>query len=99
MMDSMKRIFLVILLPMLAPGLTTGDETNYGVFVFGDLTGRTVPGIYERVVAECNRLQPAFALTVGDHIWDGTASIPELNRRWDNSATGDGRANGKRWRQ
>ncbi len=53
------------------------------MFVFGDLTGKTVPGIYEQVVAECVRLNPALALTVGDQVWGYTSDEAELNRRWD----------------
>lgn len=72
--------FLILLL--LLTSLTAG-ASSYHVFVFGDLTGSTVPGIYERVVAECVRLHPAFALTVGDQVWGYTSDEKELNRRWD----------------
>ena len=68
----------MLLLIVIAAG-----SSDYHVFVFGDLTGSSVPGIYERVVAECTRLNPTFALTVGDQVWGYTNDEQELNHRWD----------------
>jgi hypothetical protein len=77
--------FLVVILFISAPSAleAVSSSSSYHVFVFGDLTGNTVPGIYEQVVAECVRLNPALALTVGDQVWGYTSDEKELNRRWD----------------
>jgi predicted phosphodiesterase len=78
--NTMRKFpFILILLSF---GIAAAVST-YHVFVFGDLTGKTVPGIYEQAVAECKRLHPDFALTVGDQVWGYTRDEKVLNSRWD----------------
>ena len=79
----MKKFYcFVTFLIYIIAGFSEGSS-SYHVFVFGDLTGSTVPGIYEKAVMECQRLKPDLALTVGDQIWGETNDLRVLNERWD----------------
>jgi hypothetical protein len=51
--------------------------------VLGDRTGEHQPGIYERAVAQVERLRPDFVLTVGDHIEGYTDDTAVLKTQWD----------------
>ena len=50
--------------------------------VIGDRTGGHVPGIYEEIVAEIERMRPDFVLTVGDMIEGYTSDTVILNKEW-----------------
>jgi len=50
--------------------------------VIGDRTGGAQPGIYEKIVAEVERLKPDFAITVGDAIEGYTQDTVSLNKQW-----------------
>jgi predicted phosphodiesterase len=78
----MRKFPIYLSIALLLTNIAVAAST-YHVFVFGDLTGNTVPGIYQQVVAECKRLHPDFALTVGDQVWGYTRDEKILNSRWD----------------
>ena len=50
--------------------------------ILGDRTGGHVPGIYGRIVAEIERLQPEFVMNVGDMIEGYTEDKDVLLREW-----------------
>ena len=50
--------------------------------IIGDRTGGHVPGVYEGVIAEINRLRPEFVLTVGDQIEGYTDDEAVIAREW-----------------
>jgi hypothetical protein len=87
----MKSIWIFIALIMLtampAYCLTESDLTltNRSVrfAIIGDRTGGAVPGIYEEIVGEVERMRPDFVMTVGDHIQGYTDDTTTLNKEWD----------------
>jgi hypothetical protein len=50
--------------------------------IIGDRCGGHVPGIYESVVADIERLGPAFVVSVGDHIEGYTEDPRVLSEQW-----------------
>lgn len=50
--------------------------------VIGDRTGGAQPGIYEKIIAEVERLKPDFAITVGDAIEGYSQDTVSLNKQW-----------------
>jgi predicted phosphodiesterase len=50
--------------------------------IIGDRTGEHVPGIYEQIISEVERLKPDFVVTVGDAIEGYTGDTNELGRQW-----------------
>jgi len=69
---------------LLAAGLAAATDPSPSVrfAVIGDRTGGHMPGIYEQVVAEVERLRPDFVLTVGDHIEGYTEDTAKLGEEW-----------------
>jgi 3',5'-cyclic AMP phosphodiesterase CpdA len=51
--------------------------------VIGDRTGSHQEGVYERIIAQVERLRPDFAVTVGDHIEGYTDDTTTLKSQWD----------------
>jgi len=58
-------------------------EESYHFAVVGDRTGGAQPGVYEKVLAEVNRLNPDIILTVGDHIEGYNQDSTVTNKQWD----------------
>jgi UDP-2,3-diacylglucosamine pyrophosphatase LpxH len=50
--------------------------------VIGDRTGSAVPGVYEQMIAEIQRLRPDFLMTVGDMIEGYTEDTAQLITQW-----------------
>ncbi len=50
--------------------------------VIGDRTGSAVPGIYEQIVGEIERLKPDFVVTVGDMIEGPENDEQRLRAKW-----------------
>lgn len=50
--------------------------------VIGDRTGGHVPGIYEQIIQEVERMRPDFAITVGDEIEGYTSDSATLAQQW-----------------
>jgi len=80
----MYRKKLSILVLALAAGMASAQKLEPPVrfAVIGDRTGSHVPGIYEQIVAEVERLKPDFAITVGDEIEGYSADTLILNQEW-----------------
>lgn len=55
--------------------------------IIGDRTGDHMPGIYEQIVVEVERMKPDFILTVGDMIEGYTADTNRLNQQWSEYKT------------
>lgn len=65
---SMPALFLAIL----ACCAAAGPPNDFRFSILGDRTGGAAPGVYERVLRDVGRLDPAFAITVGDTIEGGS---------------------------
>ncbi len=50
--------------------------------VIGDRTGGAIPGIYEQIVAEIERMKPDFVITVGDMIEGPENNEERLRNKW-----------------
>ena len=50
--------------------------------VIGDRTGGAQLGVYEKIIAEAERLKPDFVITVGDAIEGYTQDTVSLNKQW-----------------
>lgn len=81
-------LFLIILLflsyPLYAHEQYSASLKEYPMrfAVIGDRTGSPVPGIYEQVVREIERMRPDFVLSVGDMIEGYPNDTMEIKRRW-----------------
>lgn len=58
-------------------------EEGFRFAVIGDRTGGAQPGIYEKVLAEVNLMDPDIILTVGDHIQGYNQDSITTNKQWD----------------
>jgi predicted phosphodiesterase len=58
-------------------------EEVFHFAVVGDRTGGAQPGVYEKVLAEVNRLNPDIILTVGDFIEGYNQDSTITNKQWD----------------
>lgn len=59
------------------------EEDDFTFAIISDLTGGERPGIYSTAVAQLNRLDPTFVLSVGDLIEGGTEDPQQLAKEWD----------------
>ncbi|HNP19948.1 MAG TPA: metallophosphoesterase [Fulvivirga sp.] len=59
------------------------EEEDFTFAIISDLTGGERPGIYKMAVAQLNRLDPTFVLSVGDLIEGGTEDTLQLAKEWD----------------
>jgi predicted phosphodiesterase len=76
------RILIIALASALA-GAGWGAGADFNFVLLGDRTGGHVPGVYEDVVAEINRLGPDIVVSVGDQIEGYTEDAPTLQAEWD----------------
>lgn len=58
------------------------EERPVRFAIIGDRTGSHVPGVYEQIVSEVERMKPDFVMTVGDVIEGYTGDTVELGRQW-----------------
>ena len=58
-------------------------EPDFTFAIISDLNGGERPGIFSRAVAQLNRLDPTFVLSVGDLIDGGTEDRLRLQQEWD----------------
>ena len=87
-----RAIFLltigVIFLLSISTVLSFADESSPNAFntvrfaVIGDRTGGAVPGIYEQIVEEMERMKPDFVITVGDMIEGPENNEERLRNKW-----------------
>jgi predicted phosphodiesterase len=77
--------FLAVLLILTATYAIAAkaEEIPVRFAVIGDRTGSCVPGIYEKIVAEVERMKPDFVITVGDHIEGYTDDTTLLKKEWE----------------
>ncbi|NNF32580.1 MAG: hypothetical protein HKN68_00615 [Saprospiraceae bacterium] len=59
------------------------EEEDFTFAIISDLTGGERPNIYSTAVAQLNRLDPTFVLSVGDLIEGGTEDESQLKKEWD----------------
>lgn len=58
-------------------------EKDFTFAIISDLNGGERPGVFSRAVAQLNRLDPTFVLSVGDLIDGGTEDSLQLQNEWD----------------
>lgn len=88
-MNKIKVILSVCMLMLLVVNVLADDIVDYKLdeypvrfVIMGDRTGGAVPGIYEQMVIEAERLKPDFVMTVGDMIEGYTEDTTVLNNEW-----------------
>lgn len=59
------------------------EENDFTFAIISDLTGGERENIYSTAVAQLNRLDPTFVLSVGDLIDGGTEDTLKLKKEWD----------------
>lgn len=59
------------------------EEEDFTFGIISDLNGGEREGVYSTAVAQLNRLDPTFVLSVGDLIDGGTEDTQQLTKEWD----------------
>lgn len=59
------------------------EEEDFTFAIISDLNGGEREGVYSTAVAQLNRLDPTFVLSVGDLIDGGTEDSTQLAKEWD----------------
>jgi len=59
------------------------EEEDFTFAIISDLNGGEREGVYRTAVAQLNRLDPTFVLSVGDLIDGGTEDEAQLTKEWD----------------
>ena len=59
------------------------EEEDFTFAIISDLTGGERENIYSTAVAQLNRIDPTFVLSVGDLIEGGTEDTVQLAKEWD----------------
>ncbi|WP_431125058.1 metallophosphoesterase family protein [Flagellimonas flava] len=59
------------------------EEEDFTFGIISDLNGGEREGVYSTAVAQLNRLEPTFVLSVGDLIDGGTEDVEQLTKEWD----------------
>lgn len=59
------------------------EEKDFTFAIISDLNGGEREGVYSTAVAQLNRLDPTFVLSVGDLIDGGTEDEVQLTKEWD----------------
>ena len=59
------------------------EEEDFTFAIISDLNGGEREGVYSTAVAQLNRLDPTFVLSVGDLIDGGTEDSLQLAKEWD----------------
>jgi predicted phosphodiesterase len=62
------RPLVLLILAVCARAQAPGPANDFRFSIVGDRTGSAVPGVYEQVWSEIDRLHPAFVINVGDTI-------------------------------
>jgi predicted phosphodiesterase len=65
------RPLVLLILALCARAQAPGPANDFRFSIVGDRTGTAVPGVYEQVWSEIDRLHPAFVINVGDTIQGG----------------------------
>ncbi len=64
-------------------GLPAPQEEDFSFVIFGDRTGGSVDGIFERALAITKQLQPEFVVSVGDLVEGSWTDEAEAHEEWD----------------
>jgi predicted phosphodiesterase len=84
---SFRIIGGALLLICLIHTSALADTTDTGLpvrfAIIGDRTGANVPGIYEQIIEEIQRMRPDFVMTVGDQIEGYHDDVARLTSEWD----------------
>lgn len=59
------------------------EEEDFTFAIISDLNGGERKGVYSMAVAQLNRLDPSFVLSIGDLIDGGTEDSTQLAKEWD----------------
>ncbi len=81
---GMRRLLcaaLLLLVLVASVAAAHGDTVRFAVL--GDRTGSHVPGAYEQIVTEVERLKPDFVVTVGDMIQGYEDDPARLEPQWE----------------
>jgi len=88
-MNKIKVMLSICLLMLFAISVLADEAVDYQrdkypvrFVIMGDRTGGAVPGIYEQMVIEAERLKPDFVITVGDMIEGYTEDTVVLHNEW-----------------
>lgn len=63
------------------------EEEDFTFAIISDLNGGERAGVYSTAVAQLNRLDPSFVLSVGDLIDGGTEDSLQLSKEWNSFDT------------
>lgn len=80
---NLREAAISILMFLCIFSLNVQAEESFRFAVVGDRTGGAQPGIYQKVLAEVNLLDPDIILTVGDHIEGYNSDSTVTNKQWD----------------
>lgn len=78
-----KIIFLILLLILTVTYTLAAKNNPVRFAIIGDRTGGAVPGIYEKIVTEVERMKPDFVFTVGDMIEGYTDDTILVKQEWE----------------
>jgi predicted phosphodiesterase len=78
-----KIIFLILALIITTTYTIAAKDSPVRFAVIGDRTGGAVPGIYEKIVTEVERMKPDFVFTVGDMIEGYTDDTVMVKQQWE----------------
>ena len=85
-MKKYERFFLFLSLFFVFAGYALAVKTQVvpvRFAIIGDRTGDAVPMVYEKIVAEVERMKPDFVMTVGDYIQGYTDDTTMLKKEWE----------------
>jgi len=81
--NHIKIIFLILLLILTTTYTIAAKDSPVRFAIIGDRTGGAVPGIYEKIVTEVERIKPDFVFTVGDMIEGYTEDTILVKQEWE----------------
>lgn len=64
-------------------GLPAPQEDDFSFVIFGDRTGGSLDGVFERALAITKQLQPEFVVSVGDLVEGSWTDEAEAHEEWD----------------
>ncbi len=81
-MKRTSALLSIVLLALVTQVAAKQPDAPVRFAVIGDRTGGHVPGIYEQIIQEVERMRPDFAITVGDEIEGYTSDSATLSKEW-----------------
>ena len=71
MIGDVRRLTVFLAAVLVVLSLAPQAKQSFSFAIVGDHTGSALPGVYQHVWGEIDRLKPAFAINVGDSIQGG----------------------------